>query len=273
MCLLLCCASTAFAQKAITKPVKPVKTTTTTTVNKTQSNKNTQMQQTQVQESQTTQQQTQTTTQQVQTTSQQTTSTASQQTQNSTQSTSQSSKPTTGTINGHEYVDLGLSVKWATCNIGANSPSEGGNYYAWGETTIKSSYTEENSVTYKKNMHDIVCNPNYDAARANWGGSWRLPTEAEIYELVNKCSHTWTTMDGHKGYKVTGPNGNSIFLPVAGYRRGSSSVGYGSRGYYWSSSPNENDTGDAYYFSFDSGTFNRQLSLRYYGKSVRPVSE
>uniref|UniRef100_UPI0025B2398C PEGA domain-containing protein n=2 Tax=uncultured Muribaculum sp. TaxID=1918613 RepID=UPI0025B2398C len=88
---------------------------------------------------------------------------------------------TTGnTINGHEYVDLGLSVKWAACNVGASSPEDYGNYYAWGETATKAEYTESNSKTYGKTMGDISGNPQYDAARANWGGTWRLPTKAEF---------------------------------------------------------------------------------------------
>lgn len=93
-------------------------------------------------------------------------------------------------INGHEYVDLGLpsGLKWATCNVGANKPEDYGNYYAWGETGTKSSYGASNSKTYGKQMNDIKGNSQYDAARSNWGGSWRLPTEKELEELVNKCT-------------------------------------------------------------------------------------
>ena len=122
----------------------------------------------------------------------------------------------TGSIRGHDYVDLGLSVKWATCNVGATSPSGYSDYFAWGETSPKSEYTEGNSVTYKKNMGDIAGDSRYDAARANWGGSWRMPTAAEIKELANKCKTRWTTYNGHKGHLVMGPNGKSIFflLPV-----------------------------------------------------------
>ena len=127
-------------------------------------------------------------------------------------------------INGHEYVDLGLpsGLKWATCNVGASSPSDYGNYYAWGETSTKSEYTESNSKTRGKNMGDIGGNSAYDAARANWGGSWRLPTKAEFEELLNRCTWTWTSQNGHKGYLVKGPNGRSIFIPAAGGRDGSS---------------------------------------------------
>ena len=99
-------------------------------------------------------------------------------------------KPTTGTERGHEWVDLGLpsGVKWATCNVGASDPWEYGDYFAWGETSPKSEYTKENSKTYNRNMGDISGNPNYDAARANWGGSWRIPTKKEFHELGTECT-------------------------------------------------------------------------------------
>ena len=125
-------------------------------------------------------------------------------------------------INGHEYVDLGLSVKWATCNVGANKPEDYGDYFAWGETETKSSYRENNSITYGKNYSDIGGRSRYDAARANWGGTWRLPTKAELEELENKCTWKWTTQNGVNGYKVTGPNSKSLFLPAANIRSGSS---------------------------------------------------
>ncbi|MCD8304571.1 MAG: protein kinase [Prevotellaceae bacterium] len=182
--------------------------------------------------------------------------------------------PATGTINGHGYVDLGLSVKWATCNVGASSPEGYGNYYAWGETSTKSSYTEDNSATYEKSIGEISGNASYDAARANWGSSWRLPTASEIDELINKCQRTWTTMGGHAGYKVTGPNGNSIFLPAAGWRYGTSLYYAGEYGYYWSATPYGSDTQDAYYLYFSSGDFYRSNGYRRYdGQSVRAVSE
>lgn len=181
-------------------------------------------------------------------------------------------KPT-GIINGHEYVDLGLSVKWATCNVGASSPSDYGDYFAWGETTAKSEYTVANSVTYEKSIGDISGDSRYDAARANWGGTWRLPTQAEIGELVNKCKTRWTTHGGHNGYLVTGPNGKSIFLPAAGWRDGSSLYNVGEDGSDWSSTPYESDTQNAYYLYFGSSHFYRYWGSRYYGHSVRPVSE
>ena len=138
--------------------------------------------------------------------------------------------------NGHEYVDLGLSVKWATCNVGATSPEDFGHYFAWGETSPKDEYTEDNCSTCGKQMSDIAGNAQYDAATANWGGDWRMPTKAEQEELLNNCTWTWTTQNGVNGYNVKGPNGNSIFLPAAGSRK-SSLYGAGSGGGYWGSTP------------------------------------
>ena len=183
-----------------------------------------------------------------------------------------------GKHQGHEYVDLGLSVKWATRNIGANSPEEFGQYFAWGETSPKAEYTEENCTTYGKTMDDISGNAQYDAARANWGGDWRMPTEDELDELRFNCSWTWTTQNGVNGYKVTGPGGASIFFPAAGYRYGSSLYDAGSDVInYWSSTPEYFYVIRDYcaYGIFD--IYNDDLTwsnnLRYYGRSVRPVIE
>lgn len=180
---------------------------------------------------------------------------------------------TTGnTINGHEYVDLGLSVKWAACNVGASSPEDYGNYYAWGETATKAEYTESNSKTYGKTMGDISGNPQYDAARANWGGTWRLPTKAEFDELVNKCKWEWTTQGGKKGYRVIGPSGNSIFLPAAGWRSASLLDYTDTYGSYWSSTP-DSSTSYACYLDFGSGLWYPGCGIRKSGFPVRPVSE
>ena len=176
----------------------------------------------------------------------------------------------TGSIKGHDYVDLGLSVKWATCNVGATSPADYGDYFAWGETSPKSEYTVENSVTYKKNMGDIAGDSRYDAARANWGGSWRMPTSAEINELESKCKTRWIT---RKGYLFTGPNGKSIFLPAAGWRSGSSQSGVGDCGYYWTPNPNESDSECAYSRTFCDDGIVSGWDRRSNGRTVRPVSE
>ena len=177
-------------------------------------------------------------------------------------------------ISGHDYVDLGLSVKWATCNVGANTPHEYGDYFAWGETTTKSSYTKENSRTYgKKRMGDISGKASCDAVRDNWGGTWRMPTKKEMEELVDKCPWQWTTQSGVNGYKVTGPNGNSIFLPAAGDCYESSHYRVGEYGSYWSSTPDESSGYHACCLSFDSGYRNLDWDLRGDGHTVRPVSE
>ena len=175
----------------------------------------------------------------------------------------------TGTINGHDYVDLGLSVKWATCNVGASSPSDYGDYFAWGEAETKSEYTIENSATYGKDNFTF-----HDAAAENWGGSWRMPTKAECEELINNCTCTWTIIDGHKGCKLTSEkNGNSIFLPAAGYRNDTQLYRADEWGIYWSSSPGESNSSDAYNLGFDGGYHTVVWSCRYNGLSIRPVTE
>ena len=178
-------------------------------------------------------------------------------------------------IDGHDYVDLGLpnGLKWATCNVGANSPEEYGYYYAWGEVKTKDTYTEESSATYNKSMSDISGKPTYDVARKKWGSSWRLPTRAEFQELQDKCRWECTTQNGKMGYKVTGPNGNSIFLPAAGYRFLSSLNSSGEIGNYWSSTPDESNDDNAYKLCFSSSSHFVGWSRRGNGLSVRPVSE
>ena len=179
---------------------------------------------------------------------------------------------TTNTINGHEWVDLGLSVKWATCNVGASSPSDYGDYFAWGEISTKSSYTKDNSKTYNKHMGYIAGNSQYDAARANWGSTWRMPTEKEFQELKDQCTWTWTSLGGHSGYRVTSKtNGNSIFLPAAGWR-GGSLYSVGSYGHYWSAGPYSDTRGRNLHFN-SSNVIPQSSNSRAYGFSVRPVSE
>ena len=185
------------------------------------------------------------------------------------------SQVTTGTHAGHEWVDLGLSVKWATCNVGANTPEEYGNYYAWGETSTKSNYDDDNCKTWERSMSDIRGNSSYDAARANWGGSWRLPTEDDCIELFDKCDYQWTTQNGVEGMRFTSKkNGNSIFFPAAGWRSGSSTYNAGVFGFYWSSTPYESFTQLAYSLGFESeGSAITFWSYRHRGHPVRPVLE
>lgn len=181
---------------------------------------------------------------------------------------------TSGTINGYDYVDLGLSVKWATCNVGASKPESYGNHYAWGEVETKDDYASFTSFTYGKQIYNIAGNPEYDVACEMWGDSWRLPTEAEFQELIDNCTWEWSTRNGHNGYKVTSKkNGNSIFLPAAGWRYLSSSSNQGSYGYYWSATPYESDTDGAYDLNFSEGGRGTRWDYRSDGYSVRPVSE
>lgn len=173
-------------------------------------------------------------------------------------------------VNSHEWVDLGLSVKWATCNLGASSPSEHGNYYAWGETTPKSSYTDSNSKTNGKCLTSIKADPQYDAARANWGGGWRLPTIWEFRELMEKCVWKITNL----GCVVTSKiNGKSIFLPAAGWYWDTSIECKYDSGKYWSSDGSIfNNNAYALTFSYVGNYFELDdLRYRSMGYSIRPV--
>ena len=194
------------------------------------------------------------------------------------------------THNGHQYVDLGLSVKWATCNVGAKTPEEYGDYFAWGETRPKIYYDWSN-LKYCNGIDSMDCFSKYyknqngssdnkihldlddDAAHVNWGGSWRMPTNAEFEELINECIWSWTLMNGKNGQKITSiSNGNSIFLPVAGCGNGDSIKYEGTLGSYWSCSLNMNDS-DSYakHLFFAPRTIRMLEESRYMGLSIRPV--
>ncbi len=177
--------------------------------------------------------------------------------------------------NGHEYVDLGLSVKWATCNIGASSPEDFGDYFAWGEVTPKSFYENITCSTKDKDIIDFSGNPQYDAARAKWQGKWRMPTKKELKELKSQCKFTWTTQKGISGCLVTGPNGNSIFLPAGGQKNGSSLNGEYCYGYYWSSTPPAIGLSRAIYLYIEKymGRGNSFVTwdFRCSGQNIRPV--
>ena len=198
-----------------------------------------------------------------------------------------------GSVNGHGYVDLGLSVKWATCNVGATKPEDYGSYFAWGETKPKREYTWANykfretgdsdyKVTFNKyntkSNRGTVDNKKEldlsdDAARQNWGGTWRIPTDAELTELREKCVWAWTKLGGKNGYKVTSKtNGNSIFLPAAGCRKESGLLYAGSDGSCWSSSLY--DTDHAFPLYFNSKEVCRGYGgYRFLGNTVRPVTK
>lgn len=204
----------------------------------------------------------------------------------------------------HEYVDLGLpsGIKWATCNVGADRPEDYGDYYAWGETETKDTY---NWSTYKwcsdelwTGMTRYTCPdgktsgiwyggkgtfvgdnkttlaPEDDVAHVKWGGKWRMPTSAELDELrdTDHCTWTWTTRGGKNGYLVTSKNnGNSIFLPAAGYRSDTALLLADSFGYCWSSSLYKGGSYDAYYLYFAPRLVVWGSYYRFYGQSVRPV--
>lgn len=185
------------------------------------------------------------------------------------------------------YVDLGLSVKWATCNIGANSPEEYGEYFAWGETVSKDKYKWDNYKHCKgrwnlitkyyidnksvnsKGDNKTILDFEDDAARILWGDNWRMPTKEEQDELRTECDWTWTTRNGVYGYKVVSKkNGNSIFLPAGGAYNCRKIYGQGTRGHYWSSNifdfkfnnPLKNFNNLSCYLYFDSG--DRSLTHR-----------
>ena len=178
-------------------------------------------------------------------------------------------------INGYEYVDLGLpsGLKWAVHNVGASAAEDYGDYCAWGEIETKDSYTQQNSVTYGMPMEDISGDPQYDVARALWGETWRLPTRDEQKELLDNCTWEWTSQNGVNGYLVTGSNGNSIFLPAAGYKENSSHTEVGEYGYYWSSTPQSNSNLGAYYLYMSESSKLSYYYARVAGQSVRAVSE
>ena len=201
---------------------------------------------------------------------------------------------------GHDYVDLGLSVKWATCNVGATSPEKYGDYFAWGETETKSSYywttytlcngSSETMTKYcteskfgKDSFTDskTTLEPEDDAAHVNWGGKWRMPTHEEQNELYTDCTWTWTdnyNKTSVKGYIVTskkeGYTDKSIFLPAAGMYGDTKIYNASTYGYYWSSSLNEEYPYNAWDVYFTSSTiYVSDLGNRYLGYSIRAVAE
>lgn len=192
-----------------------------------------------------------------------------------------------GNLGGHKWVDLGLSVRWATCNVGANSPEDNGDYFAWGETTKKDEYLlcnysyfnwdgcgsqsfakYCNSTNYSENGfsdNKAFLEISDDAAAANWGDGWRMPTKDEFQELFDKCKWVKTS----NGYEVTGPNGKSIHLPLAGYRVTSEPREVGIDGYYWTNSLGEK--GPSYAWRTDFGGGKMFEDCRDSGLPVRPV--
>ena len=203
-------------------------------------------------------------------------------------------------------IDLGLpsGTKWACCNVdddhSKQSPTNYGSYYAWGETEVKDYYGEDNYEFFTgdydcwtetwvdedgEEYEEEFCDPiyedigsdiagtDYDVAHVGWGGTWVMPSQNQIKELLENCDHEWITVDGINGRKFTSKtNGGSIFLPAAGYRWEDYLYDAGSIGYYWSSAQNPSYSNYAYELDFGSGYASWFYSYRFYGQSVRPVS-
>ena len=182
-------------------------------------------------------------------------------------------KPSDPTLTPGDYVDLGLSVKWASCNLGASTPAGKGGYYAWGETSTKTEYSEKNYAYYKEGSGytDIgkeISGTQYDAATVNLGKDWRMPTKDEVQELINECTFTYGKVDGVKGYYATGKNGNSIFLPYYGFMTTVETFGL-IEGHFWSGSVYKSDYGWNLVI-FDAKKQN-SIEPRYLGLQIRPV--
>ena len=185
--------------------------------------------------------------------------------------------------NHPHMIDLGLpsGTKWACCNVGASTPEQYGNYYAWGETQPKSVYNWDTyqygyyngygDYSHLVNIGSDIAGTQYDAATANWGAPWRMPSVTQIRELLERCTSTWTTQNGVNGRKFVGPNGGTIFLPAAGGRSNGELYGAGSDGDYWSSTLYEGGPYGGYALYFNSGFANWSYYGRDGGPSVRPV--
>ncbi len=175
----------------------------------------------------------------------------------------------------HKSVDLGLpsGTLWAECNVGASKPEEFGDYFAWGETSPKESYTKKN-YTVDKNIASL--DAAHDAATANWGESWRMPTLNDIAELMVECTWTWIFYRGVEGFRVTSKkNGNFIFLPAAGHLNKPHSENAGRYSHYWLSSRCDYEEGNPPYclmFLGSRGGYAPIGSNHWYrGSSIRPV--
>lgn len=190
--------------------------------------------------------------------------------------------------NHPHVIDLGLpsGTKWACCNVGANNPEDYGGYYAWGETNTKSNYTWD---TYKYGYYtynmdfshltsigDNIAGTIYDAATANWGSSWRMPTITQLKELFEKCSIEWTSQNGNNGHKITGPNGVTLFLPATGIKGKEGLENRGTQGRYWSSSLYDSTYLHVAYElrlfpKSEKGNWYDYFDDRYMGLTIRPV--
>ena len=187
---------------------------------------------------------------------------------------------------GVEAVDLGLSVKWANMNVGAKKESGFGTYFAWGETKPKEYYSwgtyawskgdSQFLTKYSTTDRRTQLAPVDDAAQANWGGKWRMPTVDEFEELITKCTWEWTTRDGVNGYKVSSKKtGNSIFLPITGFRFYSEVQFRAIKGVYWTSTLYSGNPFKAWCLEFDFSDVNVHYgnlsSNRFSGRCIRAV--
>ncbi|WP_165155611.1 DUF1566 domain-containing protein [Parabacteroides sp. ZJ-118] len=196
-----------------------------------------------------------------------------------------------------QAVDLGLSVKWASWNVGANKPEEFGSHYAWGETGEKSVY-DFNTYSHWQdldgsgdrllpncsgdcmnfeelvNIGNNISGTNYDVAHVRWGGKWRMPTRNECMELITKCKEKWVEYHGVGGLLITGPNGNSIFLPAVGYK-GEDIIGVAPKAWYWTASIHNSLFYDAYYLGFSNDNYGTMVNgaFRWNGAVIRPVCD
>lgn len=175
-------------------------------------------------------------------------------------------------------VDLGLSVNWAGWNIGANSPEQAGDFYAWGELSTKDAYTYDNSLYHGEEVGYIGGNPKYDIASKRWGDGWRMPNLDEVMELNEKCKFQWGVYKGMPGMKVTGPNKQSIFLPAGGCKADDGSgrsklLEYKSSGTYRTATPNEGSLYDTWSFDVSKSMLSARefADNRYDGELIRAV--
>ena len=171
-------------------------------------------------------------------------------------------------------VDLGVSCKWAACNLGSTTPEDYGDYYAWGETETRTFFYSSNYSHYRKDIGTEISGTSYDAARKVLGSPWRMPTKSEFQELLDKCFWQEITYKNTTGFLVTGMNGNAIFLPRTGYKYDNTSgSGYGiwTGTYYYYSSSSSQTTYASYWSGWSGSTLG--YIERYYGLTIRPVQD
>ena len=174
---------------------------------------------------------------------------------------------------GIEAADLGLSVRWASCNVGAEAPEEYGDYYAWGECEVKDSYGWKGSKSYDR-PYAATLQSEEDVATQKLGDGWRMPTTDEVRELIEKCEVREAVRNGCYGFEFVAPNNNTIFLPAAGYRYDTTRYNDGFEALYWSSSSIAGDNKHAMaLFVNNHEKLIDSARYRYYGATIRPVKE